>query len=367
MKRILLIVGIAVVLALAAMIVYYDRTPVSENKTPELKIGAVLPLTGPAAANTDYIKKGLDLAAEEVNARGAIRMSIKYEDSKNSPTEGVSVFNRLVMMDKPPVIVSALSSVTKAIAPMAEPNKTVIIGTAVSLPGVTSPSSYVFRVYPEANGVAGVIARFAREKYKSAVVIYINDDFGISGAEVFRKDFEENGGKVLLREPYEMAQMDFRTQWGKIKKLNPECVWIIGYGPAYSMIIRQWKELGVKSTLLGDMTMGIPATLASVGGSSEGVVYVDGKMDAAFASRFKSRYQIDATSYSGYAYDLIMMAAKVAQEKDTTPGMIKDGLAGIKGYNGVMGSITFLPNRDASLEFCLMQIKNGKPTLYSAE
>lgn len=325
-----------------------------------LKIGALLPQTGPGAVFADYIKKGIDLAQEEINAKQPGAITINYGDSKNDPKEGVTVFQQMVLTEHPPVVISALSSVTKAVGPLAKENNTVVIGTAVGLPNVTAPSEYVFRVYPEANGLAGPIAEYAAKKYKTAAVVYINDDFGISGADVFQRTFEAGGGKVVHREPYNLLEKDFRTQWEKIKAANPEAVWIIGYGPAYSVVVRQMKEAAVKADLLADMTLGLPVTLKNVGDAAEGVVYVDGPLDPAFAARFQAKYGEPPTSYAGYAYDIVMMLDKVRRETGSGAADIQKGFAGIKDYPGAMGVITMLPNRDAALRFVLMRVQDGR-------
>jgi branched-chain amino acid transport system substrate-binding protein len=329
-----------------------------------LQVGALLPQTGAGAVFADYIQKGLDLAAEEINAKEPNSIALVYGDSKNDPKEGVSVFQQLTLTKKPPVVITALSSVTKAVAPLAKPNNTVVIGTAVGLPGVTAPSEFVFRVYPEAHGLAGVIAKYAAQKYKTAAVAFINDDFGASGADVFRKGFEAGGGKVLKSEPYNPTEKDFRTQWEKIKEAKPECVWITGYGPAYSVLIKQFRETQVGSVLLADMTLGLPVTLKTVGDAAEGVVYVDGPMKADFIERYQKKYGDRPTSYAGYAYDILMILNRVRKDNGTSPEQIRNGFAAIRDFPGAMGDVTILPSRDASLKFTLMQIKNGRQAAF---
>jgi len=186
-NKVVLVLGILTIVGLFIWEAGCKRE--APSTVESLKIGAVLPQTGAGGVFADYIQKGIDLAVEEVNTKVPGSMTVVYGDSKNDAKEGVTVFRQIVLTEKPPVVISALSSVTKALAPLAKPNKTVVIGTAVALPEVTEPSDFVFRVYPEANGLAGVIATYAASKYKTAAVAYINDDFGMSGAEVFRQVF----------------------------------------------------------------------------------------------------------------------------------------------------------------------------------
>lgn len=357
---------LAVVVAVVAVLAVTRPWEPADGGAPQaaqpLVIGALLPQTGAGAVFADYIKKGIDVAVSEANAGGETVVRVIYADSKNDPKEGVSAFRQMVLTESPPVVITALSSVTRAVAPLAKELNTVVVGTAVGLPDVTTPSEFVFRVYPEASGLAGVIAKYAIEHCTSAAVVYIDDDFGASGARVFQEIYEQGGGKFLLKEPYKIVEADFRTQWTRIDAADPDCVWVTGYGPAYSVIVRQMKELNVSSTLLADMTLGLPITLKNVGPAAEGVVYVDGPVDPDFAGRFRAAYGEPPTSYAGYAYDIVKMLRTAASDTSPiTPNGIREGLAATRDYPGVMGPISILPNRDAALSFDLMQILDGRP------
>ncbi|MDZ4786490.1 MAG: penicillin-binding protein activator [bacterium] len=333
-----------------------------QNKT--FKIAGILPLTGPAADSAEYIKKGMDLAAEEINAKEPGSIDLIYENSKNEVKLGVSAFQKLAITQKPNAIVISRSSITKAVAPLTKDSKTVLIATSVAIPKVTDSSEYVFRVYPEANGLAGVAAKYAIKQCKSATVIYVNDDFGLSSAEVFQKTFEKEGQKVVSKEPYNPTEKDFRTQLEKIKSLDPSCIWLVGYGPAYSTIIKQIRELNIPSEVIADQTLGLPITVQQTGSAAEGIVYVDAPIGKEFAETYQKRYGNLPTSYAGYSYDIVKMLDKVRKEKGVSNEDIRIGLSSIKDFSGAMGKISILPNRDASIEFVLMQIKNGKPTIY---
>jgi branched-chain amino acid transport system substrate-binding protein len=137
-----------------------------------------------------YIEEGIDLAVEEVNAAGRPRFKVLYEDSQNQPREAVAVYNKLVATENPPVVVVALSSVAKAQAPLAEQSKTTLVYVAVAIPDIAD-GKYRFRVYPEAYGMAGVMAKFNTErlKAKTAAILYVNDDFGRVSLDASRREF----------------------------------------------------------------------------------------------------------------------------------------------------------------------------------
>src|SRR5215213_981669 len=125
----LLWLGLITVAALTSLGV---RSLIRNEKGDQvIKIGSILPQTGPGAVFAQYIQEGSDLAVEEINARQGKKVKIFYEDSKNLPREGVTVYNKLISTEHPPVIVVALSSVARALAPLAEQSDTAQIYIAV--------------------------------------------------------------------------------------------------------------------------------------------------------------------------------------------------------------------------------------------
>jgi branched-chain amino acid transport system substrate-binding protein len=325
-----------------------------------IRVGAILPQTGPGAVFAQYIEEGIELAVEEVNGQGHPQVEVLYEDSKNQPKEGVTVYNKLVSTDNPPVVIVALSSVAKAVAPLAAQSKTAQVYIAVAIPDITD-GRYTFRVYPEALGMAGVMARFnaTRLNAKSSAIIYLNDDFGRVSQDAYTKEFESLGGRIVFAESYELQQTDFRSQISKLKSVDPapDVIYLNGYGPSYGAVVKQLREQDVSPRLTADMTMGLPSTLEQVGDAADGVYFVDGKMAQDFIERFKHRYGKEPSSYAGYAYDIIKIIHKVAKERGaSTADGVSEGLRGIKDYQGAMGNVTIKQDGDSNLQFAVRRI-----------
>lgn len=74
-----------------------------KKEEKEIKIGAILPLTGDAALYGKSIKKGIDLAVDQINSKGGIKgskVSVIFEDSKAVPADGVAAFQNLLISIK---------------------------------------------------------------------------------------------------------------------------------------------------------------------------------------------------------------------------------------------------------------------------
>src|ERR1700712_501916 len=85
----------------------------------DLTIGGIFPLTGPAAPIGIEEQRGVQFAIDQINADGGVdgnKAAALYEDSQGMPQVGVLAFNKLVGLQNVPVVLSAFSSVSLAIA-----------------------------------------------------------------------------------------------------------------------------------------------------------------------------------------------------------------------------------------------------------
>src|SRR5262249_6196744 len=114
-------------------------------------IGLVQPLTGAfAAAGTDVVN-GAKIAADEINAKGAIldkKLELNLENTKDTPTEAAAVTKNLVVRDKVPVFRGAsASTATLAVMPKLMKNKVpMLVETSPSSKTTPSGNPYIFRI-----------------------------------------------------------------------------------------------------------------------------------------------------------------------------------------------------------------------------
>jgi branched-chain amino acid transport system substrate-binding protein len=184
-----IIIGAVLLLAVIAGACLQD------TQSDEIKIGAILPLTGEAAEYGEDAKLGIDLAVEEINAAGGINgkmIQVVYEDSQATPSQGVAAIQKLITVDKVPVIIGAMaSSVTLAIAPIAEENKVVLLSPASTAPQITEAGDYIFRneVSDAYGGKAQAELTWDELGIKNVAILCINNDYGVGTADTFKKNF----------------------------------------------------------------------------------------------------------------------------------------------------------------------------------
>jgi branched-chain amino acid transport system substrate-binding protein len=97
MKKLAVLVAVIAVVAFAA-------AP-SARAAETIKIGAAFALSGSIAVYGEGFKKCIDLAVEEINAKGGIKgkkIEIVYKDNKSNPKDCVTAVRKLITVDKVP-------------------------------------------------------------------------------------------------------------------------------------------------------------------------------------------------------------------------------------------------------------------------
>ena len=143
-----------------------------DEKTKEpIKIGAILPLTGPASFVGEGMSYAIQIAAEEINRQGGIggrEIQLILENSMSEGKTAVSAIQKLINVDKIDLLIGGSTYEMMAISPIAEQNKIPIITPCSSKPMVTENNNYVFRLMAsdsiQANWAANVSYNFLKKR-----------------------------------------------------------------------------------------------------------------------------------------------------------------------------------------------------------
>jgi len=343
-----------------------------ESETDEIIIGAILPLTGSGAKYGQSAKKGTDLAVEEINALGGIRdktLRVIYEDSMLDPKQGVSAINKLVTVNKVPAIIGAMaSSVTLAIAPIAEKNNVVLLSPASSAPEISKAGDYIFRnTYSDIyEGLRMGTYAYKELKLRRMAVLHINNDFGVGLRKTFGQSFVKLGGEVVATESYEQGATDFRTQLNKVKQSEPDAIYIVGYSEM-GQLLRQAKEIGINIPFISCIMFEDPKILEIAKEAAEGVIYaypayapVSGQQNVSrFVSKFEQKHNEKPDIYAASSYDALKILAYAIDRGGFSSEEIKKSLYSIKDFPGVTGSTTFDSNGDVTKPIGIKKVQNG--------
>ncbi len=340
-------------------------------KTESRQLGAILPLTGSAAQIGIWQQRGLELAIEQLNQNltpPTKPFQVVYEDSQGDPKTGVAALQKIISTTKPPVILSSLSSVSSAVLPLLERHQIVSMLLAVSLPGITERSWWTFRCHLGSDNEAEAMAAYlATTPIRRVAVAYINDEFGVGAEAVFRRVAENKKLVVTATEAYNKEASDFRTLVTKLRRTNPEAIYVIGYVNSSVLLIKQLRELGVRVPVLGNLTLSLPSFLQLGGQALEGAIFTVTPFDVqqereqlkSFVRGYQARYQEEPNVYAAFAYDAIMMVGQAAQNQEFSALRIREGLLEIRDYQGILGKLNVEPNGEIEFPTRIVQNRGG--------
>ena len=317
----------------------------------EIVIGAILPLTGPAAPIGIEEQQGVQFTVDRLNAKGGVRgrkIKVLFEDSQGKPDQGVLGFNRLVDLNSIPVTLTAYSSISLAIAPLATRRKVLVINPAAQTNKLETASPYLINTIPLVKDEIAHLAGFAFKNVgKSAAIIYENAAAGIDSRDDFKKFFEAAGGKILADEAVEFGQTNYRSTLLKVVSVKPELVFIavtqshaafaeqIGQTPGFPVAI---------GSTFSRPFFGFPATRGWYHTAIlSGVTPEDEKeFNAKFGTKemgFFAREYANSTDIIVQALDRLL-----GENKPLTGDTIKQAIFDIKTFKSSTAEITFTSN-----------------------
>jgi branched-chain amino acid transport system substrate-binding protein len=376
MKR--LWIGIIVlVVAGLALALFLTRGKKEPN---EIKVGVVLPLTGEVAVYGQKMKRGIDLAVNQINSKGGIngnQIKVVYEDDQGDPKSAVAAVQKLITTENVPVIIGgAISATALPVVPIIDRNNVVLFSPAATAPKLSGQSKYFFRNWPSDIYDGPAMGEFARKELKleKVGVLYVNNEWGNAISGLFSDTFKRQGGQIVATESYEQNATDFRTQLTKIARQNPEAIYVPGYLKELINILRQKKELGIKARILSTYGFYDPQILEQGKDAAEGSVFTAPTYDPDnpnpaiknYVTSFQSTYGEKPDIWSAQAYDAMNIIALALQSGARTGPQIRDEIAKVKNFDGVSGNTSFDEKGDVQKPLRLMTVKNGEFVDYAS-
>lgn len=351
---------------------------VKEKTAETIRIGAILPLSGDAAAYGQPAQKVVDLAVEEINKAGGINgkdLKVIYEDGTCSAKGGSTAAQKLINVDGVKVILGGFcSGETLGAAPVAEETKVILFSPGSGSPDITQAGEYIFRNFPSdaTSGSKVAMEALARGDKKIAIIAE-QTDYSQAVKEVFKKAFTTSGGTITAEESFASDSTDFQTPIAKMKASNPDALYIIAQTPAkYGLVLKQTKAAGMEQQIYTNEFANTKEILTGYGKEIEGAIYAEPRFDenapraADLLSKIQTKYgAIDGglpPVYFATTYDGVHILKESLEKCGEDTSCIKDALYQVKDREGTAGKLTIDLNGDAQFEYTLKQIKDGKPT-----
>jgi len=345
----------------------------------EVKIGAVISETGAVASYGEKVRKGLELALDEINGAGGLarggKVVLLFRDDATNPDRGREVAQELIEEEGLELIVGAVSSrVTLAIAPLCEQERVLLLSPTSSSPEITEAGDYIYRNYPSDIREGTSMARFAKDLGLARVVIIsMGDEFGAGLRDVFTRQYESRARQVVGA--FEFREDDAR-RFGEIaaetEKLAPQGVYVVAYENALAAMLPLLADSDLRPVIMTTSAV-TASTVKLAGASAENLVFPQSWFDvdsphpavATFVRAYRERYGEEPDLYAAHGYDALKLLARAIQAKASTHADdVRRGLNEIEDYQGAAGKTTFDKNGDVLRHPRIMIIRNGSSVPY---
>jgi branched-chain amino acid transport system substrate-binding protein len=338
-----------------------------------IKVGMVVPITGPAAESGKYAQIGAKLAQEAVNKAGGVlgkQLELIFEDDQTTNPGAVLAFSKLASQ---PDIVAFLGSIRStqvhAMAPdILKLGKPVMFGgTDPALTKLGNP--WLFRCRPNDSYSGRVIADFGSNTIgkKKWAIVHSTDAFGTAGGKALAEALPAVGGSVVLDQGYTNQSQDFTPVVLAIKQSGAE---ILGsyftFENDLGIFARQLRQLGVNIPWVGSPSITNTTALKLAGPALFGTYGVaDYNEDAtpgskAFGDAYKAVAKVTADNQSSWTFDGVNLLAKAINAAGKTdPQAIREAMLQIKGYAGAEGEYNFDKNGDGLHGYNVVRNEKG--------
>ena len=354
----------------------------------QVKLGAVLSVTGPASFLGDPEKKTLEMYVDEINVKGGVNgqklQLVVYDDGADA-NAARTFATRLVEEDKVVAMVGGTTTgATLAMIPVFEEAQIPLISLAGAIQIIEPVRKWVFKT-PHTDKMA-CQKIFADLKQRNLTTIAL-----ISGADAFGKSMRDqcvavapqSGISIAHEESYGPRDSDMTPQLTNIKgKPGVQAVINPGFGQGPAIVTRNYRQLGIALPLYQSHGVASKQFIELAGPAADGVrlpaaaLLVAEKLPAndpqkpvvvAYTDNYQQKTGQPVSTFGGHAYDGLMIfleAAKRAGSFDNAK--VRDEIEKTKNFIGTGGIVNMSPNDHLGLDLSalrMLEIKGGDWTL----
>jgi branched-chain amino acid transport system substrate-binding protein len=317
----------------------------------KVKIGILVPLSGPTAQFGINIRNGVELALEDMKANGDAKatandVELVYADVP-APNAAAAAVQRLVSQDGVVGIVgSFVSSTTLAASEVTERLGIPMITHSFADQITSRGYKYIFQVTNKASEYGEKQFDYSIELAKKAgspvtkvAILYEDTAYGTAQAKGLRDAANKQGIKIVLDESYPLNLTDAAPLVNKLRGSGAELVFPVSYFNDALLIIRTMKQQKLDLPIVGGAAgYIIPDFKKGLGEFTEGVYSIapanyDEIPD--IGDRFQKKYGTFMPHESlmyGAGFQHMVKAIDVAKSHD--PDKIRDAIAKLKKCDG---------------------------------
>jgi len=380
MKKTIFIIALVVVVLFTMVITFGCG---KEKETNIIRIGAILPLTGPYANFGVEEQRGMDLAVEEINSKGLNnQIQIIYEDSKGDPKLGISAYNKLTNINKINFLVTSMTGVSMAIKPLSIKNNYFQNCFAMT-EEIAINGDNIFRFYPSLKGEGHAIVNYINnlKSKKIAIINYNSEAFENLKTNTIIPGISKDSSNNIYSYSFIADDIpNIRNILSKVNNDNPDIIVIAAYDAFITPLLKTIKENNYfsNSIIIGTVDLSIAAnnnpsdemsifenTISIVPKSIIYSTFINQspKEYVNFLQKYKDKYNKGITFDATFGYDFVHAFSNAIENNDNITSESISKYIKNRKFNGVNGIINIDNNGNASTDWNIIQYINGEMNL----
>lgn len=393
-KRASIAFGLSTLLTAGAVTIS-DHRPAAAQEKPELRIAAIIAVTGPASALGAPERNAVELFDKTWSNREDLPFRIKvisYDDGSD-PTKSVSLTRKAIEEDKAHVVVCCTTTPgSMAIIDTVNAARITMISMASSATIIEPASARPFTFKTPTSDklmLQRTLDYMKRQGIKKIGFFGLEDAYGEGGLKELQNVVKDVGIELVATERFARQDTSFTPQALRLKQAGLDAVYVHAIPPSADLAHEALKRVGYTGPIYHGAGSSINAFVdigkANVEGTIVGVgalnVYDQIKKDnplrpvlTEFAELYDTTYgkgKVDL--FSGQSWDAMMLAVNAyqsaaaagakAEDLAATRVAIKDAMERTREWPGVNGVFNITPTDHLGLDkrsTFLSQIKGGK-------
>ncbi len=392
--RILPVVSTLAALAISASAYAADK--------PELRIGSVVAMTGPASALGLPEKNALELLQEQLAKDTSLPFTVKFitYDDGSDPTKAVNNVRKLITEDRAHVVICCTTTPTsmailETVTQAKVPNISLALGQSVIEP--VKDRHWIFKT-PSTDQlqVTGLVDDMVKRGFKKVAFLGLEDSFGEGGWIAMQSVAKAKGVEIVASERFSRTDTNFTPQALKVRQSNPSAVYIHAIPPSAALVHQALKRVGYTGPIYHSggsannafLSIGKQEVEGALLGTTPVLVYKDlpdsnplKPVITKFAALYEKRFNVPKVDiFPGQSWDAGNITLKAAEEAvkagaklddlDASRAALRDKIENVKNFVGVGGIFNYSATDHLGLDHrstFIAVVKNGEFRLYESK
>jgi branched-chain amino acid transport system substrate-binding protein len=348
MKKTTWIVVIIIILVVVGIGIYKINQP-KKLSGEQIKIGAILPLSGPASFVGEDFRRGMEFAADEFGG------DISFQDGKAAPTDSLNAALQLQNSGHK-IILSAFRGASLAIASSFKDKEDVIVFSTTATSDRAPIGDFgknFFAIGAEMISNGAEAGKDAKDKCNIAVALTEQSDAGIDKVTGFSDAIGSE--KVAFTEEFPTDKSNFQDLITKIKQYNPDCIFIEVKSNYFANFMNDLIGLGLTPTVYTTSYSVNKDVVQNMTEEQKNLIIFSSTSinpEKDFSNKYFKKYNRHPSDFALVGYEMIKLVVenqKDCEINDNTE-CLNQNLSKIKDYNSSVGVLNIDTHQEIKLQ-----------------